>query len=77
MRRGYEGAATSQDLLHLMLVVEWTKSARLVRKTGNRLALLDDAPTLPIHACSRHLTCPSRFLSTSFARRDQSGRCRR
>jgi hypothetical protein len=45
--------ASSQELLHLMLVVEWAKSARLVRKTGNRLvpvkknaALLDDAPTL-------------------------------
>lgn len=31
----------------------------------------------PIHACSRRLTCPSRFLSASFARRDESGRCRR
>ena len=44
---------SSQDLLHLMLVVEWAKSARLVRKTGNRLvpvkknaALLDDTQKL-------------------------------
>jgi hypothetical protein len=44
---------SSQELLHLTLVVEWTKSARLVRKTGHRLvpvkknaALLDDTPTL-------------------------------
>lgn len=44
---------SSQELLHLMLIVEWTKSARLVRKTGQRLvpvkkneALLDDAPAL-------------------------------
>jgi hypothetical protein len=44
---------SSQELLHLTLVVEWAKSARLVRKTGNRLvpvkkntALLDDAPVL-------------------------------
>lgn len=44
---------SSHELLHLMLVVEWAKSARLVRKTGNRLvpvkknaALLDDAPKL-------------------------------
>jgi hypothetical protein len=44
---------SSQELLHLMLVVEWAKSARLVRKTGHRLvpvkknqALLDDPPRL-------------------------------
>ena len=44
---------SSQELLHLTLVVEWAKSARLVRKTGNRLvpvkknsALLDDEPAL-------------------------------
>ncbi|WP_410624952.1 plasmid pRiA4b ORF-3 family protein [Amycolatopsis sp. cmx-8-4] len=44
---------SSQELLHLTLIVEWAKSARLVRKTGNRLvpvkknaALLDDAPAL-------------------------------
>ncbi|MEC3978731.1 plasmid pRiA4b ORF-3 family protein [Amycolatopsis sp. H20-H5] len=44
---------SSQELLHLTLIVEWAKSARLVRKTGNRLvpvkknaALLDDAPGL-------------------------------
>jgi hypothetical protein len=44
---------SSQELLHLNLIVEWAKSARLVRKTGNRLvsvkknaALLDDAPAL-------------------------------
>jgi hypothetical protein len=44
---------SSQELPHLTLVVEWAKSARLVRKTGNRLvpvkknaALLDDEPAL-------------------------------
>jgi hypothetical protein len=44
---------SSQELLHLTLVVEWAKSARLVRKTGNRLvpvkknaALLDDTQGL-------------------------------
>ena len=44
---------SSQELLHLTLIVEWAKSARLVRKTGHRLvpvkknqALLDDAPAL-------------------------------
>jgi hypothetical protein len=44
---------SSQELLHLTLVVEWAKSARLVRKTGNRLvpvkknaALLDNTPVL-------------------------------
>jgi hypothetical protein len=45
--------ASSQDLLHLTLIVEWAKSARLVRKTGNRLvpvkknaALLKDTQKL-------------------------------
>jgi pRiA4b ORF-3-like protein len=44
---------SSQELLHLTLVMEWTKSVRLVRETGHRLvpvkknkALLDDAPAL-------------------------------
>lgn len=44
---------SSEELLHLTLIVEWAKSARLVRKTGNRLVpvkknapLLDDEPTL-------------------------------
>jgi hypothetical protein len=44
---------SSEELLDLTLVVEWSKSARLVRKTGNQLvpvkknaALLDDAPAL-------------------------------
>jgi hypothetical protein len=44
---------SSQELLHLTLVVEWAKSSRLVRKTGNRLvpvkknaALLDDTQGL-------------------------------
>jgi pRiA4b ORF-3-like protein len=44
---------SSQELLHLTLIVEWAKSARLVRKTGNRLvpvkkntALLDDTQGL-------------------------------
>jgi hypothetical protein len=44
---------SSQELLHLTLIVEWTKAARLVRKTGNRLVpvkknqtVLDDPPAL-------------------------------
>jgi hypothetical protein len=44
---------SSQELLHLTLVVEWVKAARLVRKTGDRLvpvkkpqALLDAPPAL-------------------------------
>jgi hypothetical protein len=44
---------SSHELLHLTLVVEWAKAARLVRKTGQRLvpvkknqALLNDIPAL-------------------------------
>ncbi|GAA1971817.1 plasmid pRiA4b ORF-3 family protein [Amycolatopsis minnesotensis] len=44
---------SSQDLLHLTLIVEWAKAASLVRKTGQRLvpvkknaALLNDMPKL-------------------------------
>src|SRR3954471_15022104 len=44
---------SSQELFHLTLIVEWAKSARLVRKTGDRLVpvkknavLLDDTPAL-------------------------------
>lgn len=44
---------SSEELLHLTLVVEWAKAARLVRKTGQRLvpvkknqALLNDIPAL-------------------------------
>lgn len=44
---------SSEELLRLMLVVEWAKAARLVRKTGNRLvpvkknaALLNDTQVL-------------------------------
>jgi hypothetical protein len=44
---------SSEELLHLTLVVEWAKAARLVRKTGHRLVpvkknqtLLDDIPAL-------------------------------
>jgi pRiA4b ORF-3-like protein len=44
---------SSQELLHLTLIVEWARSVRLVRKTGQRLVpvkknqgLLDDAPKL-------------------------------
>ncbi|WP_245744541.1 plasmid pRiA4b ORF-3 family protein [Lentzea fradiae] len=44
---------SSQELLHLTLIVEWAKAARLVRKTGNRLMqvkknarLLDDEEAL-------------------------------
>ena len=29
--------SSSQELLHLMLIVEWAKAARLVRKTGQQL----------------------------------------
>jgi hypothetical protein len=64
---------SSHELLHLTLVVEWAKAARLVRKTGNRLvlvkknqALLDDPPTLWFTLFTTFEQLGEAFLPTGF-----------
>jgi hypothetical protein len=65
---------SSQEMLHLTLVVEWTKAARLVRKTGNRLVpvkknqpLLDDPPALWLALFTVFDRLGEAFLPSGFA----------
>jgi hypothetical protein len=64
---------SSQELLHLTLIVEWAKSARLVRKTGDRLvpvkknaALLADTPALRLTLFSVFDQLGEAFLPAGF-----------
>lgn len=65
---------SSQELLHLTLIVEWTKAVRLVRKTGNRLVpvkknqtLLDDPPALWLALFTAFDQLGETFLPSGFS----------